>query len=330
MALRIVFCGTPAFAVPSLRHLLAQPDFRIEAVVTQPDRPRGRGQEMAASPVKDAARAAGIPVLQPEKIKAEAAYTEIQRLAPDVVVIIAYGQIISQRLIDIPRLGWINLHASLLPKYRGAAPINWAILNGETRTGLTTMQIDAGLDTGPMLLRYETEIGRDETAPELAARLAEAGAPLVAKSLRSLDSGAIRAIRQDAARATFAPPLKKNDGLIEWELSAEYIYNRIRGLQPWPGAFTSFRGKSCQIWGKPLSVEEFFQEQGQLWLGSPAPRSPLPPPGTIRVVGSRTLVRCGDTGALRLEFVQLEGRKRVTAQEFANGARLAAGERFGD
>lgn len=330
MALRIVFCGTPAFAVPSLQHLIAQPDFRIEAVITQPDRPRGRGQEMAASPVKDAALAAGIPLFQPEKIKSEETLDYFRRLAPDVVVIIAYGQIIAQRLIDIPRLGWINLHASLLPKYRGAAPINWAILNGETRTGLTTMQIDAGLDTGPMLLKYETEIGGDETAPELAARLAEAGPPLVAKSLRGLDSGAIGAIRQDPARASFAPPLKKNDGLIEWELSAEYIYNRIRGLQPWPGAFTSFRGKSCHIWGKPLSVEDFFQEQGHLWLGSPALRSPLPPPGTIRVVGSRTLVRCGDTGALRLEFVQLEGRKRVTAQEFLNGARIAPGERFGN
>ncbi len=178
MALRIVFCGTPAFAVPSLRHLIAQQDFQVEAVVTQPDRPRGRGQQIAASPVKDVALAAGVPVFQPEKIKSDEALDYFKGLAPDVVVIIAYGQIISQRLIDVPRLGWINLHASLLPKYRGAAPINWAIVNGEARTGLTTMQIDAGLDTGPMLLKYETEIGRDETAPDLAARLAEAGAPL--------------------------------------------------------------------------------------------------------------------------------------------------------
>ena len=193
MALRIVFCGTPAFAVPSLRHLIAQPDFRSRGVVTQPDRPRGRGQEIATSPVKDAALAAGVPVFQPEKIKSDAALDYFKRLAPDVVVIIAYGQIISQRLIDIPRLGWINLHASLLPKYRGAAPINWAIVNGEARTGLTTMQIDAGLDTGPMLLKYETEIGRDETAPELTARLAEAGAPLIVETLRGLDRGEITA-----------------------------------------------------------------------------------------------------------------------------------------
>ncbi|MGO9588707.1 MAG: methionyl-tRNA formyltransferase [Candidatus Acidiferrales bacterium] len=312
--MRIVFCGTPAFAVPSLRHLIAQQDFRVEAIVTQPDRPRGRGQEMAASPVKDAALAAGVPVFQPEKIKSDAALDYFKRLAPDVVVIIAYGQIISQRLIDIPRLGWINLHASLLPKYRGAAPINWAIVNGETRTGLTTMRIDAGLDTGPMLLKYETEIGRDETAPELAARLADAGAPLVAETLRGLESGAIAAAPQDSSQATFAPPLKKEDGRIDWWLSARKIYNRIRGLQPWPGAFTSFRGKNCQIWGKPLKPVSAG--------GMPGIMLPTQEDGL--------LVICGGASVLRVEQVQLEGRKRVTAQEFANGARLVPGERFGD
>ncbi len=313
MALRIVFCGTPAFAVPSLRHLIAQQDFRVEAVVTQPDRPRGRGQQVATSPVKDAALAAGVPIFQPEKIKSDAALDYFKRLAPDAVVIIAYGQIISQPLIDVPRLGWINLHASLLPKYRGAAPINWAIVNGETRTGLTTMQIDAGLDTGPMLLKYETEIGRDETAPELAARLAEAGAPLVAETLRGLESGAIAAGPQDSSQATFAPPLKKEDGRIDWWLSARKIYNRIRGLQPWPGAFTSFRGKSCQIWGKPLKPVAAG--------GMPGIMLPTQEDGL--------LVICGGASVLRVDEVQLEGRKRVTAQEFVNGARLAPGERFG-
>lgn len=313
MALRIVFCGTPAFAVPSLRHLISQTDFQVEAVVTQPDRPRGRGQEMATSPAKDAALAAGIPVFQPEKIKSDAAYEEIKRLAPDVVVIIAYGQIISQRLIDIPRLGWINLHASLLPKYRGAAPINWAIVNGETRTGLTTMRIDAGLDTGPMLLKYETEIGGDETAPELTARLAEAGAPLVAETLRGLDRGTIEATPQDAAQAMLAPPLKKEDGRIDWWLSARKIHNRIRGLQPWPGAFTSFRGKSCQIWGKPLKPVAAG--------GMPGIILPTQEDGL--------LVICGGASVLRVEEVQLEGRKRVTAQEFMNGARIVPGESFG-
>lgn len=314
MALRIVFCGTPSFAVPSLRHLIAQPDFRVEMVVTQPDRPRGRGGAIATSAVKDAAMAAGIPVFQPEKIKADAAYEEIKRLAPDVVVIIAYGQIISQRLIDIPRLGWINLHASLLPKYRGAAPINWAIVNGETRTGVTSMRIDAGLDTGPMLLKYETEIGAEETAPELTARLAEAGAPLVAETLRGLESGSIVATPQDGALATLAPPLKKEDGRIDWSLDARTIYNRIRGLQPWPGTYTTFRGKSCHLWAKPAP------DAGA--LGSL-------PPGTIRVADRQVFVSCSTTTMLQIESVQQEGRKRISAQEFANGARLAPGERFG-
>ena len=254
MALRIVFCGTPAFAVPSLQHLIAEQDFEVVGVVTQPDRPRGREQEMHGSPVKDAAIAAGIPVYQPEKIKSDEAYDYFKRLAPDVVVIVAYGQIISQRLIDIPRLGWINLHGSLLPKYRGAAPINWAIANGEKLTGLTTMLIDAGLDTGPMLLKYQTGIGADETAPELTDQLADAGAPLIVETLRKLDRGEIAPTPQDNSQASLAPILKKEDGRIDWWLSAFKIYNRIRGLQPWPGAFTTFRGKNCQIWGKPLQA----------------------------------------------------------------------------
>src|SRR2546422_5082365 len=171
MAMRIVFCGTPDFAVPTLKRLLAEPDFTIEAVVTQPDRPRGRGGLLASSPVKDLALDAGLHVYQPEKIKSDSAYEFFKRLAPDAVVIVAYGQIIPARLIQIPRLGWMNLHASLLPKYRGAAPVNWAIINGETRTGLTTMQIDAGLDTGPILMQCELEIGANETAPQLLRRM---------------------------------------------------------------------------------------------------------------------------------------------------------------
>ena len=313
MALRIVFCGTPAFAVPPLQHLIAQPDFQLEAVVTQPDRPRGRGREMATSPVKDAALAAGVPVFQPEKIKSEEALDYFKRLAPDAVVIIAYGQIISQRLIDIPRLGWVNLHASLLPKYRGAAPINWAIVNGETRTGVTSMQIDSGLDTGPMLLKYETEIGRDETAPELGARLADAGAPLIAETLRGVENGKIAATPQDGSQATLAPPLKKEDGRVDWSLDARAIYNRIRGLQPWPGAFTTFRGKNCQIWGKPLKPVAAG--------GMPGIMLPTKEDGL--------LVICGGASVLRVDHVQLEGRKRVTAEEFLNGARLVPGERFG-
>jgi methionyl-tRNA formyltransferase len=313
VALRIVFCGTPEFAVPSLRRLIAEQDFEVVGVVTQPDRPRGRKQELHGSPVKDAAVAAPVPVYQPAKIKSDEAYEYFKQLAPDAVVIIAYGQIISQRLIDIPRLGWINLHASLLPKYRGAAPINWAIANGEKLTGLTTMLIDAGLDTGPTLLKYETGIGADETAPDLTAQLAEAGAPLIVETLRKLDRREIAPAAQDNSQASLAPILKKEDGRIDWWLSAFKIYNRIRGLQPWPGAFTTFRGKNCQIWGKPLKPIEAG--------GLPGMILPTQEDGL--------LVICGAGTVLRVEHIQLEGRNRVTDSEFMRGARIEPGERFG-
>ncbi len=312
MPTRLVFCGTPEFALPSLRRLTAEPDFSIEAVVTQPDRPRGRQQQPTAPPIKEAALEAGLHTYQPEKIRSDAAYDFFTRLDPDVVVIIAYGQIIPARLLEIPRLGWINVHASLLPRYRGAAPVNWAILKGETRTGLTTMRIDPGLDTGPTLLRWETEIGPEETAPQLARRLAEAGAPLIVETLRKLERGEITPVPQDHTLATHAPPLKKEDGKIDWSQPAQQIYNRIRGLDPWPGAFTSFRGQLCQIWGRP-------QE------GAPSSDSP----GATSASGSELSVTCGRGSSLRIEAVQLEGRKRVTAREFVNGARLALGERFG-
>ena len=309
--LRIVFCGTPAFAVPALRELIGHSEFSIEGVVTQPDRPRGRGGEIFDSPVKAAAIAAGISVYQPLKIRSEEAQEYFTRIVPDVVVIIAYGQIIPARLIAIPRLGWINLHGSLLPEYRGAAPIHWAIANGETRTGLTTMSIDAGLDTGPTLLTWETEIGSDETAPELYVRMAEAGAPLMVSTLHELASGSITPLSQDNSQATFAPPLKKEDGRIDWAWPVRVIYNRIRGFQPWPGAFTSFRGKQCAIGGRPAAS------------GFAAA------PGQVRVDDGEIFVACGEGTALRLEFVQLEGRKRITTREFANGARLVEGEKFG-
>jgi methionyl-tRNA formyltransferase len=311
--LKLVFCGTPAFAVPSLRALLADSYFQVAAVVTQPDRPRGRGKKTASSPVKDAALEAGVPVYQPEKIKSESSLDYFKRLAPDVVVIIAYGQIIPASLIAIPRLGWINLHGSLLPKYRGAAPINWAIINGEKVTGLTTMQIDAGLDTGPLLLKYQTGIGPDETAPDLYGQLAEAGAPLIAETLKKLDQGEITATFQDNSQATLAPPLKKEDGRIDWFLPAPKIYNRIRGLQPWPGAFTTFRGATCRIWGKPLK-----------------PVSAGGMPGIILPTQEDgLLVICGGSTVLHVEQVQIEGRNRISDREFMNGARIAPGEHFG-
>jgi methionyl-tRNA formyltransferase len=310
--MRIVFCGTPDFAVPTLEGLLRETDFAVEAVLTQPDRPRGRGQQVASSPVKDWALDAGVHVYQPEKIRSDSAYEFFKRLQPDAVVIIAYGQIIPPRLIELPRLGWVNLHASLLPAYRGAAPVNWAIVNGEMSTGLTTMQIDAGLDSGPILLQRALDIGADETAPELAQRLAEAGAPLMIETLRKLDRGEIVPVIQDHTQATLAPRLKKEDGRINWWHTAAHIYNRIRGLEPWPGAFTTFRGRLCHVWGRPAAAVARAEA-----------------PGTLFASGGELQVACGEGTRLRLDAVQLEGRKRVAAADFAHGARLVSGEKFG-
>ena len=309
--LRLVFCGTPHFAVPTLQHLLSQSDFEIAAVITQPDRPRGRGQQLAPSPVKEAALAAGIPVHQPEKIRSPETQTLLQSLAPDVIVIIAYGQIIPARLLPIPRLGWINLHASLLPKYRGAAPINWAIANGETQTGLTTMKIDAGMDTGDILLQRGIVITPDETAPSLTQRMAEAGPPIMIATLRSVAEGKLIPGLQNDGEATYAPLLKKDDGRIDWNRSAQGIYNRMRGFDPWPGAYTSFRGQTCHLWAEPFSV-----------------RTLVSPPGTILQEAGQISIACGHATLLRLLSVKVQGRKQVSAVEFANGARLTQRERF--
>jgi methionyl-tRNA formyltransferase len=320
--LKIVFCGTPAFALPTFHHLLPQPDFQITGVVTQPDRPRGRGNSLASSAVKEAAVAADIPVYQPEKVRSEESFEYFQRMAPDAVVIIAYGQIIPQRLIEIPRLGWINLHGSLLPKYRGAAPIHWAVANGETRTGLTTMRIDAGLDTGPTLLRYDTKIGPDETSPDLYARLAEAGAPLMAATLRGLENGTVAPTPQDNSQATLAPPLKKEDGKIDWSFAAQKIYNRMRGFKPWPGTFTSFRGKICQVWGKPTDGETGSAGSGRALIGKL--------PGSLFEIGHRLFAACGAGTVLEIESLRMEGKKRMATRDFLNGAHLKSGERFGE
>ena len=312
-AMRIVFCGTPEFAVPSLRRLAAEPGISVEAVITQPDRPRGRGQQVSDSPVKEAALAANLHVFQPETIKSDSAQEFLKRVAPDAVVIIAYGQIVPGRLLTLPRLGWINLHASLLPRYRGAAPIHWAIANGETTTGLTTMQIDAGMDTGPTLLQHELEVGEDETSPELDARMSEIGAGLIVNSLVRLDRGEISPQPQDNEKASYAPILKREDGKIEWTRTAQQIYNRMRGFAPWPGAYTTFRGQTCHLWGRP---GRGVAAEGRITAGEIVPST------------KDVYVVCGEGTCLRLESVQLEGRKRISAPEFANGARFAPSERF--
>jgi len=309
--MRIVFCGTPQFAVPSLKYLLTQEEFEIVSVYTQPDRPRGRGQEISFSAVKEVAVAAGLDVQQPAKVRAPEVEEHLRKLAPDAIVIIAYGQIIPARLLPIPRLGWINLHASLLPKYRGAAPIQWAIANGETVTGNTTMRIDAGMDTGEMLLQEEMRIGADETAPELAGRLAEAGAALMAKTLRGLVRGELVGRAQEHAGATMAPMLKREDGRIEWVRTATEIYNRMRGFAPWPGAYTEFRGQMCHLRGRPVAGEMAGE------------------PGTILVEKDLVRVVCGEGSALEITRVKQEGRKEISAGEFLRGGRVESGEKFG-
>jgi len=323
--LRMVFCGTPQFAVPSLKKLLSLPEFEILGVFTQPDRPKGRGKDMSASPVKEVANAAGIPVYQPEKIRGAESEQRLRELSPDVIVIIAYGQIIPAKLLPIPRLGWINLHASLLPKYRGAAPIAWAIANSEQVTGNTSMRIDAGMDTGEMLLQQELPIGADETALELAGRLAEAGAGLMIDTLRGLQSGKLESRAQDSSLATYAPILKREDGRIDWSKPALEIYNRMRGFTPWPGAYTEFRGQTCHVWGRPLAKEVCAEKPGTLMSQVKSGQR-----HEAAAAHGKLLVACGAATVIELTDVKVEGRKRISASEFANGARLRLGERFGE
>jgi methionyl-tRNA formyltransferase len=305
--MRIIFLGTPKFAVPTLEALVSA-GHEVLTVVTQPDRPRGRGQQLAHSPVKEAALLHNLPVYQPERVRRPEAVSTLSALAPDVMVVVGYGQIIPQSVIDIPPHGIINVHGSLLPKYRGAGPIQWAIANGETRTGVTTMRIDAGLDTGDMLLKAETDIGRDETAVELGPRLATMGAALLVETLARIAS--IVPEKQDSAQATYAPLLKKEDGLIDWRKPAQTIHDRARGFQPWPGAYTTFRGQQLHIWQSRLSGEGGASIPGQILLNP------------LRVI-------CGE-GALELVEVQLEGRKRISAAAFTNGQRIASGDILGE
>lgn len=329
----MVFCGTPQFAVPSLKKLLSLAEFEIVGVFTQPDRGRGRGQEISTSPVKQAALAAGIPVHQPEKIRAPEVEEQLRALGPEVIVIIAYGQIIPARLLSIPPMGWINLHASLLPKYRGAAPIHWAIANGETVTGNTTMRIDAGMDTGEMLLQEELRVGGDDTAPEVGERLSEAGAELMVRTLRRLRDGELHGRPQEDGAASYAPMLKREDGRIDWARRAGEIYNRMRGFAPWPGAYTEFRGQTCHVWGYPSAKDDVQFPGGssseERVESADGPNKEGAEPGTLALEHGKLLVACGAATLLELTHVKLEGRKRISASEFTNGARLQTGERLG-
>jgi methionyl-tRNA formyltransferase len=306
----LVFLGTPSFAVPTLERLV-QAGHRVLAVFTQPDRPKGRGGELAASPVKETALRFSLPVHQPERIRRPEPVEQLKQMQPDAMVVVGYGQIIPQSIIDIPRHGIINVHASLLPKYRGAAPIQWAIANGEASSGVTTMRIDAGLDTGDMLLKWETPIGPEENAIELGQRMAQAGADLLVETLAGIDSGTIRPEAQDNLQASLAPILKKEDGEVDWNWPGRKIANRARGFLPWPGAYTYFRGQLFHIWKARVADEP----------GEGAP-------GRLMPLKRRLLVSSGEGSALELLEVQIEGRKRMPAEAFLNGHRLDENERF--
>ncbi len=310
--MNLIFCGTPQFAVPTLEALV-DAGFGVRLAVTQPDRPSGRGMEVSAPPVKQLAQKLGIEVTQPDKIKNNLEFrARLEQIGPQAIVVVGYGRIIPQWMIDLPPLGNINLHGSLLPKYRGAAPVQWAIAMGETVTGVTTMRIDAGLDTGDILLQQETPIAPEDTAETLAPRLAQMGAPLMVETLRRLQAGAITPRKQDDSLATLAPILKKEDGLMDFPRGAREICNRLRGFQPWPGAYTSFRGKNLHVWEAcPVDDAETIA------------------PAHIKVDHDRLLVGCGGGSLLELLIVQPEGKKRMAARDFVHGYHPKSGEQLG-
>jgi methionyl-tRNA formyltransferase len=331
--LNLVFCGTPRFAVPTLTRLV-ESGHRVHLVVTQPDRPSGRGLELALSPVKQTALDLALPVAQPDKIKNNEAFrAQLAAIHPDAIIVVGYGRIIPQWMIDLPPLGNLNLHASLLPKYRGAAPIQWAIASGETITGVTTMRIDAGLDTGDILLQSSLPIEANDTAETLAPKLAAIGADLMLETLRGLEAGAIQPQPQEHSKATLAPILKKEDGQIDFHRTAQEICNRLRGFQPWPGAYTSFRGKNLHIWdataqsrslppGEILIEKVFQSDNRQLTIGNQQSQ-------ISNQKSDLLLVGCsGGTAFAPLE-VQPEGKKRMKIRDFIHGYHPKNGERLG-
>jgi len=309
--MRVIFMGTPSLAVPILR-AVNESNHEIIGVVTQPDRPRGRGRKMGFSPVKELAIGLRLPIMQPETTKDEAFIAQVRRMSPDLILVAAYGRMLTRDLLDIPLFGSINVHASLLPKYRGAAPIQWTIANGERRTGITIIKMDEGMDTGDILLAEEVEIGDDDTAQSLNDRLARVGANLIIKAMDQLKSGTLRPIPQDHREATYAPLLKKEDGLIDWGRDARDIFNRIRGFNPWPGAFTYLRGLRLKIFSGKIITGEVRERAGKV-------------------------VQCGPEGVkvttgkdyLLIEEVQLEGRKRMSIREFLIGNEIPPGTQMG-
>ena len=309
--MRIVFMGTPQAAVPTLRRCV-EDGHDVVAVWTQPDRPSGRGNKVSPSPVKEFALAHNIPVYQPQKIKTPEAKELFASHDADVAVVVAYGRILPEEFLRAPARGAINVHFSLLPKYRGAAPTNWAIIKGETETGVTTMFMEPTLDTGPILLQHATKIGDTETAPELMQRLSETGAELLGETLARLDE--LKPQPQDHTQASFAPIIKKEDGLIDWTRPAKEIERAIRGFQPWPTAYTSFNAKGLTIWEAQALLD----------------MAPGVLPGEVVVAfRDELVVQCGKQTALRVLEVQPEARKRLAARDFINGMHVKMGDRFG-
>ncbi len=310
--MRLVFCGTPRFALPTLEAAVTA-GHQVELVISQPDKPVGRAGEVHPTPVKQRAQVLDIPVLQPEKLKHnEALRAQLTALQPDAIVVVAYGRILPQWMLDLPRFGCLNGHASLLPRWRGAAPIQWAIASGDTETGVTTMRLDAGLDTGPMLLKRSVAVTSQTTAPGLFTTLAEMGAELMVQTLAGLESGHITPEPQDDAQATLAPVLMREDGRIDFAQTARQIDQRFRGFQPWPGAFTSLRGKKLIVHAMRISEQSIPEA-----------------PGTLIVRDGTITVACGDRSAILLSEVQLEGKKRMFASDFLRGFQVKSGELLG-
>jgi methionyl-tRNA formyltransferase len=312
--MRLVFCGTPQFAVPTLEALL-QAGHGVELVLSQPDRASGRGLEVQISPVKQFARQHGLALEQPEKIRNN---PDLQRrlaaLSPDAIIIVAYGRLIPPWMLTLPQCGNLNVHASLLPKYRGAAPIQWAVASGETETGITTMRIDEGLDTGDILLQQRVKILPTQTSVELSPVLANVGADLMVRTLAGLEQGTLVATHQDHSQATLAPILQREDGRVDWGRTARQIFDRWRGFQPWPGAFTSFRGKKLILHAMHVVGD--------------APEEAAP--GTLRRQGNGIQVACGEGSWIDLLELQLEGKRRMPVEAFLHGFSFADGERLGE
>ncbi len=309
--MRVIFLGTPEFAVPSLQALIRSP-FEVCAVFTQPDRPAGRGQRPQSPPIKSFAVSAGLPVFQPERIRAPENRPLLESFKPDFVVVVAYGQILPPWLLELPRLGCVNVHGSLLPRYRGAAPVAWAILNGETVTGITTMLMDEHLDTGPMLMKKEVEISSTMTSGQLADVLAGVGAELLIPTLEALQNGTLSAIPQDHAQATFAPRVTKEMARISWNRDARSIHNQIRGLNPWPLAYAECRGERVQILQSlpPYGAPSKVQATGT-FLG-------------LTVRGMK--LACGSGSTLEILELQPAGKKHMSGRDFANGVRIKLGQ----